>query len=215
MRGLGNRLRRLALVVTAVVALAGPGLGTARPAAAQSNVDIGAILSQVDAFWRATFETNGLAYTSPNIAPVVDDTLTGCGPVDPYSFGPAGYCPIDQTIYFSLAYFGPDTDQTVWYVAVSHEWGHHIEKLLGYPDEPSVASEQRTDCMAGAFIGAAVAVGVAPRSTFNWAFRFMLLIGDPPFVGRENFTHDIAAHRAQQFNAGYMGGVAACGIGLA
>ena len=42
----------------------------------------------------------------------------------------------------------------------------------------------------------------------------MLLIGDPPFVGRENFTHDIAAHRAQQFNAGYTGGVAACGIGL-
>ena len=214
MRDVAGQLRRLALVVAAVVALTGPGLWAARPAAAASGVDVGAILGQVDSFWRYTFAANGLTYTSPNVAPVYGEMTTGCGPIDPYSFGPAGYCPIDQTIYFSLAYLGEDTNPAIWYVAVSHEWGHHIEKLLGYPDEPSVASEQRTDCMAGAFIGAAVDVGLTSRSTFNWAFHFMLLIGDPPFIGRENFTHDIAAHRAQQFNAGYLGGVAACGIGL-
>ena len=173
-------MRKMLAIIAALAALIGPL--TPAPAAAQT--DPREIAGEIDYYWATTFADNGKFYWGPTIVGVFDSSLTGCGFIDPFSFGPAAYCPTDYKIYLSGLLFGAE-DDAIWYVALAHEWGHHIEMLLGYPAEPSKESELRTDCMAGAFLGDAVSHGYAPRASFNGALYVMLLIGDPPGLPAE------------------------------
>ena len=175
----------------------------------------GEIGGQVDAYWAGVFAENGRFYYGTTINPVFDQDVTGCGFIDPFAFGPAAYCPADQRIYVSPLYIGPGADTDLVYVAIAHEWGHHIEELLGFPPEPSLESELRTDCFAGAFLGDAVRQGIAPRGTYNGALYIMLLIGDPSYLPDDMASHGTSADRATAFNEGYAGGISACDVGLA
>ncbi|MFM9106925.1 MAG: neutral zinc metallopeptidase [Chloroflexota bacterium] len=202
-------MRRTLAIIAACIALLGP----ATPAATAAEADPMEIAGQVNYYWAKTFDENGKMYWGPTIIGVFGDRLTGCGFIDPFNFGPAAYCPADAKIYLSGLLFGVE-DDALWYVALAHEWGHHIETLLGYPPEPSKESEQRTDCMAGAFLGDAVAEGYASRGTFNGMLYVMLLIGDPPGLPAELESHGTASERAAAFNTGYSDGIAGCNVGL-
>jgi len=182
------------------------------PAGAEPTA--GDVAAELNAYWANVFAENGRFYYGTSIHPVFDQDLTGCGFIDPYNFGPAAYCPANQVIYVSPLYIGPGGDTDLLYVAIAHEWGHHIEELLGFSPEPSMESELRTDCFAGAFLGDAVAQGVAPRGTYNGALYIMLLIGDPTYLPADMESHGTGSQRASSFNAGYSGGVGACGVGL-
>ena len=76
------------------------------------------------------------------------------------------YCPVDQTIYLDTTFFddvlegqlgGPDGDFVEPYV-LAHEYGHHIQNLLGTmgkvktqqgPTSDAVRLELQADCYAG------------------------------------------------------------------
>ena len=91
-------------------------------------------------------------------------TGTGCGDATA-DVGPF-YCPTDQTIYLDTTFFddvleeqldGPGGDFVEPYV-IAHEYGHHIQNLLGTmgqvktqqgPNSDSVRLELQADCYAG------------------------------------------------------------------
>ena len=102
-------------------------------------------------------------------------TNTGCGQASSQT-GPF-YCPVDSLVYFDLDFlvqlqdqFGATGDLAAQYI-VAHEYGHHVQNLLGInaqmqqaqqsdPDranEYSVALELQADCLAGAWAGDASA----------------------------------------------------------
>lgn len=123
-----------------------------------------------DLTWEAIFAQAAREYQPPRF--VFFDTFTesACGGADE-RVGPH-YCPLDQTIYLDLSFFaqlrsefGAQGDLAPAYV-VSHEFGHHIQTILGIAEEVralqdqdpgvanelSVAMELQADCFAGVWL---------------------------------------------------------------
>ncbi|MEO6942387.1 MAG: neutral zinc metallopeptidase, partial [Terrimesophilobacter sp.] len=96
--------------------------------------------ASLDAYWSGTFAQEGITYRSPaDFVLFTGSTSTGCGTASSAT-GPF-YCPPDQTIYVDTGFFdelrsqfgatgGPLAEMYV----VAHEWGHHIQNLLGTMD---------------------------------------------------------------------------------
>ena len=90
--------------------------------------------NSVDGVWSQLMK----GYTPPHMKLFKDSTDTGCGPATT-DVGPF-YCPVDQTAYFDTGFFevlvnqfgssgGPLAQEYV----VAHEYGHHVQNLLGEP----------------------------------------------------------------------------------
>jgi hypothetical protein len=204
--------KRLALVLALVVAFAG-SLALPLGAAAQSNSPE-AVAEDIDAYWRAQFADRGLAYFPPGLQVVNDTTATGCGLIDPF-FGPAGYCTLDNTIYVSPLWLDTSgQDSTLWYIVLSHEWGHHIQSLLGLEATVSIETEKQADCLSGAYAADAVARGFAPQSIYNVGMYLQIIVGDPPFLPDDLRTHPTGGERGSEFAQGWLGGPSECGVGL-
>ena len=88
--------------------------------------------NSVDGVWSQLMK----GYTPPHMKLFKDSTDTGCGPATT-DVGPF-YCPVDQTAYFDTGFFevlvnqfgssgGPLAQEYV----VAHEYGHHVQNLLG------------------------------------------------------------------------------------
>jgi hypothetical protein len=97
---------------------------------------------------------------------------TGCGQASPET-GPF-YCPADQRVYIDLGFMqqieeqfvGGTSDLAEQYI-LAHEYGHHVQNLLGTNDQVqqasrkdpnranqySVALELQADCYAGVWVG--------------------------------------------------------------
>ena len=107
-------------------------------------------------------------------------TSTGCGSATS-SVGPF-YCPVDATIYIDLGFYeqlrsrfgalgGPFAEAYV----IAHEYGHHVENLLGVlersrdgdtgPQSSAVRVELMADCLAGMWAKGAVATGYIEELT--------------------------------------------------
>jgi predicted metalloprotease len=120
-----------------------------------------------DTVWRSEFDRLGLEYVSPRFAFFRGQTQTGCGPASA-EIGPF-YCPPDQEIYFELDFleqlqsqFGATGEFAQAYI-VAHEFGHHLQTLLGterrvraaqqrdpgQANQDSMRLELQADCYAG------------------------------------------------------------------
>ena len=109
-------------------------------------------------------------------------TNTGCGSATS-AVGPF-YCPADSTIYIDLGFYeqlrsrfgargGPFAEAYV----IAHEYGHHVENLLGVlersraggadtgPQSNAVRVELMADCLAGMWAKGAVATGYIEELT--------------------------------------------------
>ena len=117
-------------------------------------------------YWSDTLPAQSSTAFEPEerLQTFTDGVSTGCGQASA-DVGPF-YCPADQTIYLDTTFFdevlerqlgGPDGGFVEPYV-LAHEYGHHIQNLLGTmgrvktqqgPRSDAVRLELQADCYAG------------------------------------------------------------------
>ncbi|MDP9366506.1 MAG: neutral zinc metallopeptidase, partial [Chloroflexota bacterium] len=104
-------------------------------------------------FWEIALGAAGRRYVPPGVVPVEAPLATACGALDPYGV-PAAYCRIDRTIYYAPLFFADREARFgdfAWVTVLAHEWGHHVQHLLGIEPGPSNAFELQADCLAGSY----------------------------------------------------------------
>jgi predicted metalloprotease len=182
-------------------------------------------VNSVQAYWADTFAADGRQYTPASTVLFSDAVNTACGGASS-AVGPF-YCPVDQTIYIDLGFFeqletqfgaegGPFAEMYV----LAHEYGHHVQNLLGLLESGrdagaeggAVRTELQADCFAGVWGGNAVDTGFLEPLTqeqINQALNAAEVIGDDRIqeqtqgqVNPETWTHGSSEQRQQWFTTG-------------
>lgn len=191
-------------------------IAMAAPAAAPFDQEkFDAITEQINRYWRQTLKDDGYRYREPFAALVKDRIDTACGRIDPSVV--AAYCPGDLTIYLAPEEIGKMIDEYgdfVPVVAVAHEWGHHIQTMLGVEDQKTIKMELQADCLAGAALGDAAAQGLVNKGDIKEATTLTRdALGDPEWLPRDSDqAHGSGDQRVRNLLAGYEQGVKACGL---
>jgi predicted metalloprotease len=187
-----------------------------------------------DSTWDDEFAKRGLDYHAPKLAFFNDATNTGCGQASA-QVGPF-YCPADEEIYLDLDFldqlqndYGAQGQFAQAYI-LAHEYGHHLQNLLGTeaqmrqaqqknPDqenEYSVALELQADCYAGVWSTLAdqQKSGITlTKDDIAEAQKAAQAVGDDRIqkkatgkVDQDSWTHGSAAQRKEWFTTGYSSG---------
>ncbi len=207
-------------------------------AEARDRALIGTVYHSIEASWATLLpaQTN-VQYRNPTLVLYRTLTNSGCGDAQ-QATGPF-YCPEDEKIYLDLGFFdelktrfgGSNGDFAQSYV-IAHEFGHHIQKLLGTeakvtaaqernPSQRnalSVALELQADCYAGVWGNSAKDKFKLSQSDVQDALSAAAAVGDDHLqkmatgrVSPETWTHGSSAQREQWFTKGYSTGqVSAC-----
>jgi predicted metalloprotease len=184
--------------------------------------------ADINRFWVARFAEAGRAYDPPHGFIGFDHPVrTPCGRADPDQEA-VFYCVSDETIYYSTTFrsvIETGIGDFAWAIVVAHEWGHHIQHLLGIelgaaPDRAGAQTpfelEQQADCLAGAYAIDAQRMGSLAAGDMSEAFTMIALSGDPSGVAwNDPRAHGTSDQRTDAFLNGYADGVAGCHLSLA
>jgi predicted metalloprotease len=125
------------------------------------------------------------------------------------------YCPVDRAVYVGqdmLWEFYTRTGDAGPAVGLAHEFGHHVQSELGVTLEnmSSVDVENQADCIAGAWTRFTDERGWLEREDDLKDIETLFpLIGSAEDPTRD---HGTAQERAASFEAGFTGGLGACGL---
>ena len=194
----------------------------------QEQILCGAV-NDVSDYWIAEYpQVWNAPYEDTQTVFFTGGTNTGCGQASS-QMGPF-YCPADRLVYFDLDFlvqmqqqFGAVGDLAAQYI-VAHEYGHHVQNVLGVSSEVSrlqqqdpgaanrysVALELQADCFAGAWARAADERGLLEPGEISEALDAAAAVGDDRIqsqagmsVDPDSFTHGTSEQRVSWFRRGY------------
>lgn len=202
------------------------------------DCEVVAVVNSLDTYWTGALAGSGRTYRKPRINFFNGGVNSGCGNASS-AVGPF-YCPADRETYIDLHFFreleqrfgargGPFARAYV----IAHEYGHHVQNLLGTsprvqagdsgPTSGSVRLELQADCYAGVWAkNASTTPGSSGRplitnvtdADVGAALDTAARIGDD-FIqsklgsGRVNtseFTHGTSEQRQKWYLTGYQSG---------
>jgi uncharacterized protein len=171
------------------------------------------VLGDIDAFWSTELGTQGLDYYAAAITPVTDVVQSGCGQFGAYD-NPAAFCPIDDTVYVSVPLaqqIQGDVGDFAWITVLAHEWGHHVQLVLGIQQDLSINRELQADCFAGTYAQRARQQGFLQEGDVSEAVLITMLSADPiDMAETADGAHGSADYRVTAFMQGYLNGASAC-----
>jgi len=211
---------------------------TGKDANTRTDCALVADIESIEDYWTAKLPSLGTDYVQAPTRFFRGQTSTGCGAADS-GVGPF-YCPADKRVYIDLSFFdqlktqfGATGGAFVNAYVLAHEYGHHVQDLLGTESKidhsatgarsDSVRLELQADCYAGVWANhATTAAGPdgqpfivsLTKADIAAALDTASRIGDDWIQSHlgsgtpnpNTFTHGTSAQRQKWFDTGYTAG---------